>query len=676
MIPSPIGTPKNNPAICRFVIASKRNEFSQGQKKRKALVFLLCLSMAASLPAATYHVDSQIGNDGNNGLSPGTAWRTMNRANQPSYAPGDSILLKRGCVWQGTGFKAKGNGSIQSPITLADYCDANLPLPIIDGVGAHEPAVLLQNVQNWIVRNLELTQHGQTPQNLDTNNEHGKDADQHSDEYMRAVVHVLGLGAPDDPNCGEGCTVRNIRLENLLVRDGSWNGIYASGGYYQLRTATYGFVDNLVIANVESRNNHKAGVEVTCTYYKTRIYAASNVMVLDSHLHHNGGDGVMIGPVRNGLLEGNECNHNGQIRNARLGCWSWDSENTIIQFNESYHNMTPLNDGRARDGGGFDLDLGTENGVIQYNWSHDNEGEGFLLLAWPIGFGYSRGESHNVQMRYNIGERDGRKLAGGITIFGGVSPAVIHNNVIYYEPNRLAGTPMFNGEGGVITTSIYGKSGHPDVRAYNNIFITNGRTNAAATSNNLWTDGSGTFAFDNNIWWRVEGGTSVQWDGAAINSWSGWQAKGFDPNGLNVNPLVLGVLGNGPLAYALAAGSPARDRGRTVTGAWLGMGTQDAFGAWTPQGAAYDIGAAEYRLVFPDPGAAVLTGLSRQNEGWRLQFSGLTGRSYRVESSTDFVSWSRIGTAKEKAPGRFELTDRGNTALRVYRAVTRGVPGN
>jgi hypothetical protein len=634
------------------------------------------LSLAGSLPATTYHVDSQAGNDGNDGLNPGTAWRTMNRANLPAYAPGDSILLKRGCLWQGAGFKARGNGSVQSPITLADYGEANLPLPIIDGVGAHEPAILLQNVQNWIVRNLEVTQHGQTPQNLDANNEKGKDADQYSDEYMRAVVHVLGLGPPNDPNCGEACTVRNIRLENLVVRDGSWNGIYASGGYYQLRTATYGFVDNLVIAGVESRNHHKAGIEITCTYYQTRLYATSNVMVLDSHLHHNGGDGAIVGPVRNGLLDGNECDHNGRIRNARVGCWTWDSENTTIQFNESHHNMTPLTDGRARDGAGFDLDLGTENGMMQYNWSHDNEGEGFLLLAWPIGFGYSRGESHHLQMRYNIGERDGRKLAGGITLFGGVSPAVIYNNVIYYEPDRLAGTPMFNGEGGPITTSIFGKSGKPDVRAYNNLFITNGRTNPAAVSNNLWTDGSGTFTFNNNLWWRVEGGTRFQWGGAAINSWSGWQASGFDPEGLNLNPLVAGLLGSGPRAYALAAGSLARDRGRTVTDALRGMGAQDAFGTSTPQGAAYDIGAGEYRTVLSDPAAALLTGLARQNGAWRIQFNGLAGRSYRVETSADFKSWNKSGTATEKSPGRFELTDRSDTALRVYRAVVRGVPGN
>jgi len=58
------------------------------------------------------------------------------------------------------------------------------------------------------------------------------------------------------------------------------------------------YVDKLVIMGVESRNSPKAGIEITCTYYQTRSYATSNVWVLDSHLHDNGGDGVMVGPVR------------------------------------------------------------------------------------------------------------------------------------------------------------------------------------------------------------------------------------------------------------------------------------------------------------------------------------------------------------------------------------------
>jgi hypothetical protein len=628
------------------------------------------------LPAATFHVDCTNGRDANSGLSPATAWQTIARANQQTYGPGDRILLRRGCVWQGPGFKASGNGSVGAPILLADYGDTNLPRPVIDGVGAHEPAVLLQNVQHWTVRNLELTQHGQTPQNLDPNNEKGKDADQYSDEYMRAVVHVLGLGPPDDTACGEACTVRNVRLENLVVRDGSWNGIYASGGFYQLRSARFGYVDHLVIQGVESFNHHKAGIEITCTYYKTRLYATSNVWVLDSHLHDNGGDGVMVGPVRHGLLDGNLCEYNGRLRNARVGCWTWDSENTTIQFNESRHNMIPLNNGKARDGSGFDLDLGTENGLLQYNWSHDNEGEGYLLLSWPIGFGYERGVSHNLQMRYNLSERDGKKLAGGITVFGGVSPAVICNNTVYYEPDRLAGTEMFNGEGGAVTTSVFGKSGKPDLRVYNNLFIVNGRNNPAAASNGLWSDGVGTFTFDNNLWWRAEGGLRFQWGGTVVNSWSAWQAEGFDANGVNADPLVVGPLGGGPGAYRLTAGSPAIDRGRVVTEALRGMGPQDAFGMAIPQGSAYDIGAAEFRAGAVGPGPARLAGISRQADGsWRLEFAGAAGRNYFVESSPDLRAWSGLGAATESSPGVFVFTERSGAPARFYRAVMRGWRG-
>jgi hypothetical protein len=640
------------------------------------LLGALFLTLANASPAATYYVDCENGRDTNDGRSLLTAWRTIERVNQLTCGPGDSILLKRNCAWHGPGFNASGNGTVAAPVTLADYGDPTLPRPIIDGVGPHEPAVLLQNVQNWTIRNLELTQHGQTPQNLDANNEKGKDADQYSDESMRAVVHVLGLGAPNDANCGEGCAVRNILLENLLVHDGSWTGIYASGGYYQLKSARFGVVDNLMISRAESFNHHKAGIEITCTYYQTPIYATSNVWVLNSHLHDNGGDGVMVGPVRNGLLEGNVCAYNGRVRNARLGCWTWDSENTTIQFNESHHNMTPLNDSKARDGGGFDLDLGTENGLMQYNYSHDNQGEGFLFDSWPVGFGYSRGISHNAQMRYNISERDGKKLSGGITVFGGVSPLTIYNNIIYYEPDRLAGTVMFNGEGGPLTTSVWGKSGKPDVRVYNNIFITNGRKNPAAVSNNLWTDGTGTFTFDNNLWWRVEGGLRFQWASSPIASWNSWGTMGFDPSGLNGDPQVTGTLGTGPGAYRLSANSPAIDHGRMVTEALRGPGVQDAFGAGTPQGAAFDIGAFEYRVTIPDPASARLTKVLREpQDRWHVHFGGATGGNYRIESSSDLWSWIKLGAATEVSPGRFDFIDPAGPPARFYRAVARAVPG-
>jgi hypothetical protein len=637
------------------------------------LVYLLASSSAR---AAAFYLDAVDGRDANDGLSTSSAWQTIDRANGQVYAPGDALFLKRGRTWHGTGFKPQGSGTPEQPILVSDYGDAFSPRPVIDGVGPHEPAVLLLNVQNWVIRNLDLTQHGQTPQALDPNNEKGKDADQYSDEYMRAIVHVLGLGPAGDPACGTACTVRNIRLENLSVHDGSWNGIYASGGYYQLRSDRYGFLDTFVISGVESFNNHKAGVEVTCTYYQDRVYAASNVWVLDSHLHHNGGDGAMVGPVRNALLDGNLCEYNGQIRNARVGCWTWDSENTTIQFNESRFNMTPLQDGKARDGAGFDLDLGTEDGVIQYNWSHDNQGEGFLVVSWPVGYGYSRGVSHNAVVRYNVSERDGKKLAGAITIFGGVSPLVIHNNTIYYEPARLAGTDMFNGEGGALTTSIFGKSGKPDVRAYNNIFVVNGGTNTSAISNMLWTDGAGTFTFNNNLWWRLEGGVRFDWNGTPVTTWSAWQANGFDGSGYNASPAFTGTLGRGPLSYQLLQNSPATDHGQFVTESLRGMGVQDGWGASIPQGSTWDIGAYEYRVVYPDPASPTLFAPLRQPEGsWIVQLAGQPGHAYALLSSTDMRSWTASGVATEYAPGMFRLSQPQSSGPRFFRAAARAIPG-
>ena len=116
---------------------------------------------------------------------------------------------------------------------------------------------------------------------------------------------------------------------------------------------------------------------------------------------------------------------------------------------------------------------------------------------------------------------------------------------------------------------------------------------SAAVSNNVWSDGAGTFTFNHNLWWRVEGGVRYAWGSKVINTWPGWQKLGFDPNGLNADPLVFGPLGAGPSAYQLSPGSPAIDAGQVVTDALRGMGTRDYFGTPTPEGCCYDIGAAE-----------------------------------------------------------------------------------
>jgi parallel beta helix pectate lyase-like protein len=547
----------------------------------------LALGLSAGrADALTYYVDCAAGNDANIGTSQAAAWRSLTRASQPTYGPGDQILLKRGCLFANQTFMARGSGTPAAPILLADYGTGNLPAIDADRYAA----VWMENVKSWTVRNLDVTQHGSTPESLNANFEPiaGTGA------FLYGIVEVRGRGPVGVKACGEPCTARNIRLESLKVHDGQWNGIRVSGGEYDLDTNIYGYVDGVTITDLEAWNNHKAGVEATSTYTKNISYAVTNIQVLDCYARDNGGDGVVLGPVDHGLIDGCLTPYNGRLRDARLGAWSWDSHDVVIQFSESHHNMTPANDGGARDGGGFDCDLGSEDCLIQYTWSHDNEGEGYLLMQWPIGYGYARGQSHNIHLRYNVGERDAKKLASGIFIFGGPNPVVVHNNTIYYEPDRLAGSEMAEGEGAAISTSKWGKSGVPTAHIYNNIFITNGTVNPQAVSNNMKSGGSGTFFIDNNLWWRVEGGVRFHWANSVITTFAGWRAKGFDANGVNANPGVVGPLGGGPAAYLLAAGSPAIDAGRVVTAGLRGMGTRDYFGTATPRGARYDIGAAEY----------------------------------------------------------------------------------
>src|SRR5262245_38776340 len=101
---------------------------------------LACGLSAALLSgsAASYYLDCDAGQDANDGVSPATAWRTIDRMNRMVYRPGDRLCLKRGCAWHGAGFKASGNGSPGNPIVLTDYGSAALPLPLLDGVGPHE----------------------------------------------------------------------------------------------------------------------------------------------------------------------------------------------------------------------------------------------------------------------------------------------------------------------------------------------------------------------------------------------------------------------------------------------------------------------------------------------------------------------------------------------------------
>ncbi len=103
------------------------------------------------LSAATYYVDSTGGNDNNNGTT--APWKTIARANKPSYKAGDQLLLKAGGVWYET-LIMRSSGISGQPITIGQYGTG--PAPVLDEQGVRWPAVNLTSVSYVTVSNLAM----------------------------------------------------------------------------------------------------------------------------------------------------------------------------------------------------------------------------------------------------------------------------------------------------------------------------------------------------------------------------------------------------------------------------------------------------------------------------------------------------------------------------------------
>jgi hypothetical protein len=92
---------------------------------------IVCLAalgaVASPASAQTYYVDCTGGNDLNAGTAKTLAWQTPARASSAALVPGDQLLLRKGCVWQGS-LQARWSGTAVAPITVDAYGRGKPPL--------------------------------------------------------------------------------------------------------------------------------------------------------------------------------------------------------------------------------------------------------------------------------------------------------------------------------------------------------------------------------------------------------------------------------------------------------------------------------------------------------------------------------------------------------------------
>jgi hypothetical protein len=451
--------------------------------------------------AATYYVDSSAGDDAADGRSKDRAWRTVAAVNGRTFAAGDWILFKAGTAYAGR-LEPKGAGRPGAPVVIDMYGDG--PLPRIDGGGTGREAVLLRNADHWDVRNLELTNTG--PQR----------------EPYRAGVRIVSDG---------GTAVRGVRLANLVVHD-------VNGDLRKQREGCGIFFES------RGRGSHFAGLVVErCHVYKTDRNGicqrggfgarSTGVVIRENLLEDIGGDGIKVWGCDDALIERNVL-RGGRMRceDAAAGIWPFDSDRTIIQYNE-VSGMRGTHDGQA-----FDADYRCRGTTLQYNYSHDNEG-GFLLVCAP-----ARSYCEDTVVRYNVSQNDGVNAARLIQIGGAPRNTHIYNNTIYVGPKQDLPLVSFNewdggwAEGTRFTNNLFYVDGRVTYRmgkSRGNVFEHNvfyGRHEgppedaAAATEKpSLTAPGTGAAGFGSLSGYRWRERTAVR--GATIEKSGGWDLFGI-----------------------------------------------------------------------------------------------------------------------------------------------------
>ncbi len=463
-------------------------------KRRSLSLFVLLILSSCWLEAATYYINSN-GNDSNSGTSVNQAWASISRVNRMIFSAGDVILFEGGSTFQGSiSFSPFNRGTAEQPIVVGSYGNgrATISSGTSSGLSAY-------NTAGFHIKDLIFKGSGRQSNTgsgiefyMDLSNRH---------------LNYINIDKVD---------VSGYRQAGIMV--GSWNG--ASG------------FSNISITNSVAHNNGEAGIGT----FAEAVLGHKNIYIGNCKAYNNSGlpektdshsgSGIVLGGVDGGVIEYSEAYNNGWLNAWRdggpVGIWAYQCNNITIQHNESHHNRT----GTTKDGGGFDVDGGCTNTILQYNYSHDNEGAGYLVAQFN-----NAPPMNNITIRYNISENDGRKNGyGAIHLWssganGGIRNLDIYNNSVYLSPASGGQAPraFFAQSGGIHST-----------RVMNNIFQTTAGLPLVQAQ-----QGSG-LSFEGNNYWASGKETKFIWGSTTYTSLAAWQqASGQEKRNGNSRGTVL-----------------------------------------------------------------------------------------------------------------------------------------
>ena len=522
--------------------------------------------------------------------------------NSTTFNPGDNIFLRGNTTFNGglyfdpadSGNDASGN--LIDPITLTSFGDGRATIN-----AGNDTGLFAFNNGGFNIANLNFRGSGVALNGTTTSTGSGINffTDQPGNIKQNHVyidnVDVSGFGGRGISLGGfnQNTGYNDVRITNSALHDNRSSGLLT---YAQNRAVN----TNVLVDNVRAFNN-----------------------VGDPNSTGNTGSGIVLGNTNGGVVQNSVAYNNGRNNKPTegpVGIWTYDSNDITLQFNESYDNTTSNG-----DGGGFDLDQNVTNSLVQYNYSHDNAGAGYLLFD---GDGTANGTNSGNVVRYNISENDGRRgnsPAAGITIGGNVRDLEVYGNTVFItNSTAVAGNTTVEP---AIKIDTFGATSPRGILIANNIFYTDDGGRLILKGNGVTNDTSAAngIRFLNNDYFAADGSFQIRWNNVTYTSLDAWLTaitgqERFDKNGdgtaeivaLNVDPLLTDPGNGGTVdpdapssltAYLLQEDSPLIDAGLDLSRLGVTVGPRDFDGTTLPQGDALDIGADEF---IPEPGTAAL----------------------------------------------------------------------
>ena len=476
----------------------------------------------------TYYVDSKSGSDSNDGTSESKAFKTLDKVNALDLEPGDTVLLKKGSVFedQALKFTKEDSGTAEAPVKISTYGEGDKPQINTNGHGQWDlnygtpldnqnhkwkgkvsSSILIEDTEYIEIKGLELT----NDRNSATDTEKGK---AYNDAYAMDRTGVAGVAKDNG-------TVDHIVLDDLYIHNVTgnvYNKHMTNGGIYFIvetptNEATTGIAryNDVQIKNCYLDTVNRWGIAVGYTYQWRQFqtgalsdatmakYGSSNVVIENNYLNHVGGDAITTMYLDRPMVQYNVSENAAEQINTtdyaqqqpRLdangkeigkqdvgagrvaaGIWPWKCKNAIFQYNECFKTLNAAS-GNG-DGQPWDADYG-DGTNYQYNYSHGNTASTIMFCG---------GNSVNNTFRYNISQNEDM---GPLDPAGNSGNCQVYNNTFYIKEGLNTIWHRSHGNGGPVDME-------------NNIFYFAGNTPVNVKE---WNP-SGNKTYSNNLYYNVK----------------------------------------------------------------------------------------------------------------------------------------------------------------------------